>query len=718
MNKKLRSVLGLLLCAAILMSVLPVSAAGQEGKQLYNWTASAQAQDVQELGCNLLNDAGAQIRWNDSGVIYTQQGNVAVKGHSFLNESGVRGTKAYGLPEGETLTVEVFPTVYASGMGAVAVSFIYAYDFASGMPNPVTDGKMSFAVSENGVDWSSGSVGVRKAELLGGGTLGSKQMLFYRVWSENLMDINSLAAGDLIHGVRIRLGKTDRASKGSFTLCELQLVGFDGKGAFTSAVPVAASAQQGSSKVDIDDIRKQMLDAARNSKSTDELAVITEAYSMVASVAPANFGELLKMSEIQMVGGITTKAAERVLGLFEAMYERDLLTKAQGDSMIAEYETITGTKDILMNLNTPQQVMRGYAAAKPADILLQVIGNSGHAYLVVSSDPAYLADDFTIDPNNSKLTCLTPDGEKTYTYTQMYTKDFFVPVTLDVLADGKLASAQAEVIVGVDSKVHLTVAASLNIQRVELSMNDYTATVEKPGSNTVIYTDSKLDAAVAALADGKHVLSVKVYSGAGDPIVKTVELQVKDGKATVLASAADHSATCRSKAMTDVDKNAWYHEAVDYALAGGIMSGYNATTFGPNDTLSRAMVVQVLYNKEGQPAISGKHDFTDVPADQWFNNAVTWGTQNGVMGGYGDGKFGPNDSVTIEQIAVILWNYSGNPAFSGKADSVGAYSGWAANALAWAVENNILAGVPFTNATENATRAQTAQMLMNYLTKN
>ena len=212
---------------------------------------------------------------------------------------------------------------------------------------------------------------------------------------------------------------------------------------------------------------------------------------------------------------------------------------------------------------------------------------------------------------------------------------------------------------------------------------------------------------------------VTVTSGLSEPMENVVEFEVKGGKASVLGTTApDHAATCPAKAMTDVDKNAWYHEAVDYALTNSLMGGYNATTFGPNDTLSRAMVVQVLYNKEGQPAISVKHSFTDVPADQWFNNAITWGTQKGVMGGYGDGKFGPNDNVTLEQLAVILWNYSGNPAFSGTAESVGAHSGWAANGLAWALENGVLANVPFENVTASATRAQTAQMLMNYLKAN
>ena len=170
--------------------------------------------------------------------------------------------------------------------------------------------------------------------------------------------------------------------------------------------------------------------------------------------------------------------------------------------------------------------------------------------------------------------------------------------------------------------------------------------------------------------------------------------------------------------FADVDSGTWYSDAVNYVVSNNLMGGYSDTSFGPNDNLSRAMVVQVLYNKEGKPAISGKADFTDVAADQWYNSAVTWGTQKGVMGGYGNGKFGPDDSVTLEQLAVILWNYSGNPTFTASADSVGAHSSWAANGLAWAVENSILTNVPYEAVTARATRAQTAQMLTNYLTGN
>ena len=171
-------------------------------------------------------------------------------------------------------------------------------------------------------------------------------------------------------------------------------------------------------------------------------------------------------------------------------------------------------------------------------------------------------------------------------------------------------------------------------------------------------------------------------------------------------------------AFDDVASSDWYAKAVSYATEKGLMSGYNTSTFGPDDTLTRAQVVQVLYNKEGTPALNGAtHKFPDVPANQWFNNAVTWGAAKKVVSGYGDGRFGPNDTVTLEQAAVILWNYSGTPAAEASLDAIGTHSDWAANALRWAVKTGLFEGMPYGCVTNGATRAQTAQMLMNYLSK-
>ena len=200
--------------------------------------------------------------------------------------------------------------------------------------------------------------------------------------------------------------------------------------------------------------------------------------------------------------------------------------------------------------------------------------------------------------------------------------------------------------------------------------------------------------------------------------VKSAQLSTRDGAdANVILKGTDTATPCPSVNFADVAPGAWYHSGVDYVLESGIMSGYNATTFGPNDTLNRAMVVQILYNKEGQPATGGSHSFPDAKPGDWFNNAIAWANLNKIVGGYGDGRFGPNDKVTLEQIAVILWNYSGNPTPTGDAASLGAHSDWAANALSWAAGKGIFKNVPYDTVTGTATRAQTAQMLMNYLSK-
>jgi len=154
---------------------------------------------------------------------------------------------------------------------------------------------------------------------------------------------------------------------------------------------------------------------------------------------------------------------------------------------------------------------------------------------------------------------------------------------------------------------------------------------------------------------------------------------------------------------------------VDYVVSNKLMNGVSSYQFGTYQTLTRAMVVQVLYNKEGQPAVSGAHGFADVPADQWYNNAVTWAAAHGIVSGYGNGLFKPDDRVTLEQVFVILWNYEGNPPLTGDADAVGPHSEWAGNAIGWAQARGLLDDLTFTKVINNANRAQTAQVMMNLL---
>ena len=186
----------------------------------------------------------------------------------------------------------------------------------------------------------------------------------------------------------------------------------------------------------------------------------------------------------------------------------------------------------------------------------------------------------------------------------------------------------------------------------------------------------------------------------------TIDVAVKEGTADPAAG------------FQDLVADAWYMPAVRYCLANDIMAGYNETSFGPEDNLSRAMVVQVLYNYEKNPEAFTTVSFDDVADGQWYTDAVRWAASKGIVAGYGDGTFGSEDNVTIEQVAVILWNYSGTPAAdTSDLSALGGSSSWAANALNWAVANGIFKDMPMENANATASRAQTAQMLMNYLTK-
>ena len=111
--------------------------------------------------------------------------------------------------------------------------------------------------------------------------------------------------------------------------------------------------------------------------------------------------------------------------------------------------------------------------------------------------------------------------------------------------------------------------------------------------------------------------------------------------------------------FTDVASGAWYAEAVGYCTEHGLMTGVSDTAFAPEDTMTRAMLVTILYRQAGSPAVSHTVSFTDVAAEAWYAQAVAWADANGVAGGYGDGRFGPEEPVTREQMAAILWRRAG-----------------------------------------------------------
>ncbi len=172
----------------------------------------------------------------------------------------------------------------------------------------------------------------------------------------------------------------------------------------------------------------------------------------------------------------------------------------------------------------------------------------------------------------------------------------------------------------------------------------------------------------------------------------------------------------------DVPANAWYKSAVDYAVANKLMNGVGSGKFDPDGSMTRAMLVTVLWRYAGSPK-EGTNTFTDVPNGQWYTDAVAWAAHNGVVSGIGNGKFDPSGNVTREQMAAILYRYAGsigiNTAKRGTLSSfpdVGSVSDWSKDALSWAVAEGIITGSDAHLLPRgNATRAQVSAILMRFI---
>lgn len=177
-----------------------------------------------------------------------------------------------------------------------------------------------------------------------------------------------------------------------------------------------------------------------------------------------------------------------------------------------------------------------------------------------------------------------------------------------------------------------------------------------------------------------------------------------------------------SSDFSDVNLRKWFYNEVNTALENGWFKGLTATKFGPDDGMTRAMLVQVLYRMSGSKAASTAQ-FTDVADGKWYAEAIAWASENGIVNGFTDGRFQPDTLITRQQLAAILYRYDtyrghtpqGSAALDGYADAASVES-WAAEAMSWANSNGLVTGVTPTTLVPNgtATRAQVAVILSRY----
>jgi len=204
----------------------------------------------------------------------------------------------------------------------------------------------------------------------------------------------------------------------------------------------------------------------------------------------------------------------------------------------------------------------------------------------------------------------------------------------------------------------------------------------------------------------------------------TYTFKMPASKVTVQAgfALAEDTHDCPSEKFTDVDQSLWYHEGIDYAIQQGLMNGTSSTTFEPGSTTTRGMIVTILHRLEGAPAAAAP-SFQDVADGQWYTDAVAWAAANGIVTGYDANTFGPMDPITREQMAAILYRYAAYKGcdVSSLADlssftDAGSVSAYAETAMAWAVDAGLITGMTETTLVPqgSATRAQASTILMRY----
>ena len=195
-------------------------------------------------------------------------------------------------------------------------------------------------------------------------------------------------------------------------------------------------------------------------------------------------------------------------------------------------------------------------------------------------------------------------------------------------------------------------------------------------------------------------------------------------KSNLISMLPIHYENYKHLPFGDVDNGVWYEDAVWYAFLNGLFTGISSYRFAPEDTLTRAMLATVLWRSQGEPASHPSTYFTDVDKESWYAEAVAWADRQLIVFGTGNRKFSPNDPVTRETFATMLYRMSGadeaSPEKAPDFKDLSTVSSWAKNAVDWAIEEEILQGIEkedglYLAPARPITRAEAAAMLMRYM---
>lgn len=282
--------------------------------------------------------------------------------------------------------------------------------------------------------------------------------------------------------------------------------------------------------------------------------------------------------------------------------------------------------------------------------------------------------------------------------------------------------------------LHKDVAVSL-ASGASLNAAQQRALGSQAAAATLANTSVLVDGAAASCPAGSVRAAVAVnaaddltaWSLADDGSISAVGGAYDAGQQTYAFDVVNGVTAIARFPFTDVVAGTWYYGAAAYAYNNGLFAGMTPTTFAPNATMTRAMLVSVLWRLAGAPAPKAPNTFVDVPDGAWYTDAVTWAAENGVVSGIGGSRFDPSGFVTREQTAEILYNYAHSKGYdvSARADltafpDAASVSGWAEEALSWAnaaglINGTVRDGQTILDPQGSASRAQVAMILMNYV---
>ena len=261
---------------------------------------------------------------------------------------------------------------------------------------------------------------------------------------------------------------------------------------------------------------------------------------------------------------------------------------------------------------------------------------------------------------------------------------------------------------------------------------NYKITIDDAANGTVTAnpTAAKAGATVTLTAtpdEGYAVGTLTVTDRFGDAVKVTENADgtytftMPNGQVTVKATFVETQEPAPAMPFTDVHEGDWFYEEVLYAYENGLMNGVGDNRFAPNSATTRGMLVTILYRLEGEPAVTGEAGFDDV-GDTWYTDAVIWAAANDIVNGIGDNQFGPENTLTREQLVTMLYRYAEAAGYdvSAAADlsgypDAGKVQTYAQEAMSWAVAEGIVEGMDGNlNPAGNASRAQIATILMRF----